>query len=138
MRRQVEIGHWEMFQPVYGYPHGECVRTSYACLLELPLEAVPKLDPYTIGNGPVAQREAERAWLRKLGYDLLVVPHVEGKEPPDIPPDLKHLMTVYSSYNGNTFKHRVVGQGGKVLWDPHPKDNKLVGVDAYCFLVPIL
>src|SRR5437868_4476352 len=129
-----EIGIWQIKQPVAGYPNGECVRTSYACLLELPLEAVPRFDPGYLKTIGKEQRAAERAWLRSKGYDLVVVPHVgpvEGNEQLTIPNDLYHLMTVLSRYNGKTLRHRVVGRGGKVVWDPHPHDNEIVGVEAY-------
>ncbi len=135
-----EMGIWRQKQPVAGYPHGECVRTSYANLLELPLDVVPRFDPAYLKTIGKEQRAAEREWLRSKGYDLLMVPHmgtVPGNEQLEIPADLYHLMTVISRYNGKELRHRVVGRGGKVAFDPHPNNNEIVKIEAHGFLVPL-
>jgi hypothetical protein len=118
-------------QTKVGWPDGNCVRASYASLLGVDLDLVPDFSPAALRGDN--QRAAERAWLRDLGYDLVVVP--EGGARPDVSPDTLHLV---SGLSPRGFGHCCVGRGGQVVWDPHPSRAGLVEVWHRAFLVPHL
>ena len=122
-------------QRVVGYPHGECVRASYATLLGIPIGRIPPLDPGTWGDD---QHWAERTWLNSIGLalrELAVDPPLElPKEVLDAVPEVYHLMSGISP-RGNG--HRVVGYAGRVAWDPHPSRAGLATVYAVGFVVPL-
>lgn len=125
-------------QRVEGWPFGECVRASYASLLDLPIEAVPRFDPAALRPGET-QRARERAWLASLGLDLLEVRTASvGDELPDevldaVPPGTWHLV---SGTSPRGLGHRCVGLGGRVAHDPHPSRAGLLTVYSVAFLVP--
>ncbi len=116
-------------QPTTGWPNGECVRASYASLLDWPIDRVPRFDPGTLdGKNQIA---AERRWLGTLGLDLVIVP---GDAGPTLPENLPHLISV--STTRGPHGHRVVGRGGKLAWDPHPGGSVVTKIRAFYFLVP--
>jgi hypothetical protein len=122
-------------QRTVGFPNGECVRASYATLLGIPIESIPRLDPGAWGD---AQHSAERAWLRSVGYTLREIAVDPPNELPDdflaAMPETYHLMSGISP-RGNG--HRVVGYAGRVAWDPHPSRAGLSTVYAVGFVVPV-
>lgn len=116
-----------------GYPWGNCVRASWATLLGVPLAVVPDFDPGTLQDKD--QMEAERAWARSLGCDLVTVPVSAVKSgQAQIPGDVSHFI---SGLSPRGFGHRAVGRGGKLVWDPHPSRAGFVEVWSYTFLVPL-
>jgi hypothetical protein len=115
-----------------GYPWGNCVRASWASLLGVPIEEVPDFSPGVLGED-ANQLEAERDWLRGMGYDLVVV-SARGDRP-NVPPGVCHLM---SGLSPRGFGHRVVGRGGKMVWDPHPSQAGLTELWSYAFVVPLV
>lgn len=127
------VGFWRPIQRVVGYPGGQCVRTSYASLLDLPIDAVPDFSPAALQGRP--QVPTEKAWLNSLGLDLIVVPRKKGAPAPKIPGDMFHLMSVLTPRHP-VHGHRVVGLGGKVVHDPHPGGVPATSVRAYLFVVP--
>jgi hypothetical protein len=132
------IGFSPTVQRVTGWPHGECVRASYATILDLPIEAVPPFDPASLGGED--QGDKERAWLSTLGLDLVEISTDFDKTLPETVlgalaenfPNVPHLM---SGISPRGFGHRCVGVGGEVVWDPHPSQDGLVTVYAVGFLV---
>lgn len=118
-------------QTAEGFPWGNCVRASWASLLGVPIEVVPDFDPGHLGD--MDQLEAERAWVRGLGFDLVVVSAKEEK--PHVPSDVVHLMSGLSPRG--PFGHRCVGRGGELVWDPHPSHHGLQELWSYTFLVPL-
>jgi hypothetical protein len=126
------VSIWKVQQREIGYPHGECVRASYASLLRRPLESVPRLDPAHVASRGITQRDAEREWLDMLGLDLKIVPTKTM-----LPPRRYHMIStlVQSDTNQGILSHRVVGRGGKLVWDPHPGGSDFVGINHYIFLV---
>jgi hypothetical protein len=124
-------------QRVFGWPNGECVRASYATILGLSIEDVPRLDPGAAALSGQEQADRERAWLASIGLGL-----VEFSTAPDkgLPqellygvPNVPHLM---SGISPRGYGHRCVGVGGRVAFDPHPSRAGLTTVYAIGFLVP--
>lgn len=125
-------------QKQVGYPKGECVRASYASILGLPLEGVPRLDPEVSHAAGIPQRVYERDFLRGIGL-MLVEMYMATEDP--LPkaflanaPKIYHLLSGLSERN---LFHRCVGFGGKVAFDPHPSRAGLVTVNAIGFLAPV-
>jgi hypothetical protein len=114
-----------------GAPWGNCVRAAWASLLCVPLDSIPDFDPGHLEGKN--QLEEERKWMRGLGYDLIVVPAKRADPPTSIPDHVFHLM---SGLSERGYGHRVVGRGGKLVWDPHPSHTGLVELWSYTFLVP--
>ena len=117
-------------QRVEGSPHGECVRASYASLLDLPIELVPRFDPAALSPGE-AQGERQRRWLHMLGLDLV--------ELPPTPAVLAAVPPVYHLLAGRSprgFLHQCVGFGGRLAWDPHPSRAGLTSLTSLGFVVP--
>jgi hypothetical protein len=131
------IGVIPTTQRVTGWPFGDCVRSTYSAILEIPIEQIPLLDPGTSERLGQDQGDRERMWLATIGLDLLEI----GVNPPDelspeilaCAPDVPHLM---SGISPRGYGHRVVGIGGKVAWDPHPSRAGLVTVYSIGILVP--
>lgn len=124
----------KVLQEKTGYPHGSCVQTSYASLLELPLSEVPKFDVASLAGRD--QIETERKWLNSRGLDLIIV------QPPSevfLPPNLYHLISVETKKSpaGSELGHRVVGRGGKIVWNGNPKSGPVTKIKAYLFVVPL-
>jgi hypothetical protein len=122
-------------QRVTGWPHGECVRASYATILNIPIEEVPRFDPGSLDAGE-AQGDREREWLASLGLGLIEIK--AEKELPqevlDCMPKVPHLM---SGISPRGFGHRVVGIGGRLMFDPHPSRAGLVTIYSVGILVPL-
>ena len=118
-------------QTELGWPHGNCVAAAWGSLLGIPIEQVPYFDPGHIGDAN--QIELERQWIRRFGYDVIVVS--AGGDPPNIPAHVYHLM---SGLSPRGFGHRCVGRGGRLVWDPHPSHLGLLEVWSYTFLVPLV
>lgn len=131
-----QIGLTPTTQRVEGYPFGECVRASYATLLDLPLELVPRLDPGALRPGE-DQRARERAWLAMIGFDLLEIPPEPlGDLSPALLAEVPPVLHLISGISPRGFGHRCVGLGGRVLWDPHPSHAGLLAITSLGFLVP--
>lgn len=143
MQRSAALGLVPITQRAQGYPHGDCVRAAYASLLGLPLEVVPRFDPASLRPGE-DQAERESAWLASLSLpwapyglrldETAVAPeenlpqHVLDETPP-----IEHLM---SGLSPRGLYHRVVGWGGRLLWDPHPSRDGLLTVYSVALVVP--
>ena len=126
-------------QRIEGWPYGECVRASYATLLDLPIDSVPRFDPAATTLAGVDQHVREREWLASIGYDLFEVSVDPDKSLPQevldcIPDDMPHLM---SGISPRGFGHRCVGIGGELAWDPYPSREGLLTVYSVGFLVPL-
>jgi hypothetical protein len=132
------VGVTPTTQRTEGWPNGECVRASYACVLDLPIEAVPPLDPGTAARLGMDQRALERAWLASIGLDLVEIAVEPDDELPDevlgCVPEVPHLM---SGISPRGFGHRCVGVGGQLVWDPHPSRAGLVTVYSIGMLVDL-
>jgi len=131
------IGFSPTTQTRQGWPYGNCVQASYAAILDLPLDEVPRFDPAILGSE--GQGERERRWLRSLDppLDLIEVQVPPGLPPsflPEVVPPVEHLI---SGLSPRGFGHRCVGWGGRVLWDPHPSRAGLTRVYSVGFLVPL-
>ena len=132
------VGLTPTTQRVEGYPYGECVRASYATLLDLPIELVPRFDPGALLPGePQAARE--RTFVALLGATL-GVPLALVESPPvplaRIPADVRAGYHLISGISPRGFGHRCVGLHGRVVWDPHPSRAGLSSITSVGFLVP--
>jgi len=129
------VGLTPTFQRTEGFPFGECVRATYASILDLPIESVPRFDPASL-NGE-DQRTREREWLASIGYDLVEIstaPVALDQSILDCIPPVKHLI---SGISPRGFGHRCVGFAGKVLFDPHPSRAGLVMIWSVGLLVKV-
>lgn len=125
-------------QRIEGFPFGECVRASYATILGLPLEEVPRLDPAAAKAAGEDQRARERRYLATMGLRLVEIRATPPAELPgwlldSLAPDTPHLI---SGLSPRGFYHRCVGVGGRVVWDPHPSRAGLLTVNSVGILVP--
>lgn len=119
-----------------GWPGGECVRATYAMLLDLPYEDVPRFDPEALRGRK--QRLAERVWLASLGLDLIEVCAPPGRELAD--EELAEVPEVYHLISGRSvrgFGHRCLGYAGYVAADPHPSQAGLETIESVGLLVPL-
>lgn len=125
-------------QRIEGWPNGECVRAAYATILGVPIDRIPRLDPGAAMAEGQDQGDREREWLASIGLGLVEIsaPADEGlpDEVLECVPEVPHLM---SGISPRGFGHRVVGCGGKLLFDPHPSRDGLVTVYSIGFLVPL-
>jgi hypothetical protein len=129
------IGLTPTTQRVEGFPYGECVRASYAAILDRPIEMIPRFDPAVLGGE--AQIDRERRWLRSIGLDLqeiFVPPGLAPSALPQVVPPIEHLV---SGLSPRGFGHRCVGFGGRVVWDPHPSRMGLTQIYTLGFLLPL-
>ena len=119
-----------------GWPQGDCVRATYAMLLDMPYDEVPRFDPAAL-NGK-NQHAAEVAWLASLGHGLIEFKAKPGRELPeevfDCIPEVYHLI---SGMSDRGYHHRCLGFGGRVVADPHPDQTGLVTIDSIAILVPL-
>jgi hypothetical protein len=136
--RSTFIGLTPTTQRFEGWPDGECVRAAHACILDLPLEVVPQLDPGTAMRLGVEQRDLERAWLATLGLGIREFSVDPSQSIPEEilghVPDVPHFM---SGISPRGFGHRCVGMGGELVWDPHPSRAGLMSVYSLGFLVKL-
>lgn len=138
-------------QRIVGYPFGECVRASYASILELPIEQVPRMDPAAFRKeGYKTQLDMERAWLDSIGFDLIGIQAgplgvvALGQGDGNIKRSLSKAVLgaiepsyhLISGLSPRGFGHRCVGFGGKLAWDPHPTHAGLLSIHAISFLIP--
>lgn len=126
-----------VIQRTVGWPNGECVRASYATILGIPIDAIPRLDPGAAMLAGEEQADRERRWLASIGLSLEEVstspdrslsPTLLGQVPPVL-----HLM---SGISPRGYGHRCVGFAGKLVHDPHPSQDGLLSVYSIGFLVP--
>lgn len=123
-------------QRIEGFPFGECVRASYATILDLPLRLVPRLDPGGLWPGE-DQRAREREWLSMIGLDLIEIPPAPmGDLPQEVLDEVPQVYHLISGRSPRGFGHRCVGYGGRIAWDPHPSRAGLISVTSVEFLVP--
>ncbi len=111
---------------------GNCFAACLASLLEADIDIVPNI---------CAPAYARDDWDREINIWLVEnfgvwwfdfsLPEKEVKN--IIPTKAYHLMCGESSRER---LHSVVGQGGHMVWDPHPDRSGLLSVQTYGVLVP--
>lgn len=100
--------------------YGNCLQAAMASALGLDLDAVPHFGAFVWWDA------AARLWLRGRGLDCSWVPASSG-----LP---EGRCVVVGSSPRPTGRHAVVGDGGRVVFDPHPSRDGLIQVQgAYVF-----
>lgn len=106
-------------QTIFGEDHGDCFRTCVACILELPLDAVPNfcdvdLYPGDDGEWFVALDE----WLQMFNLSAICLSH-DGTFAP------RGFAILSGGSPRGDFNHSVVAHNGEMVWDPHPSRGGL-------------
>jgi hypothetical protein len=100
--------------------YGNCLQAAMASALGLDLDAVPNFAAFTWWDA------AARLWLRGRSLDWRWVPASAGL------PDERCVIVGTSPRP--TGRHAVAGDGGRVVWDPHPSRAGLTEIQgAYVF-----
>lgn len=116
-------------QTKFGEGAGNCFSACIASLLELPLEEVPFF------CADVNWRESTDRWLSPRGYFYMDVT-LKG----DMRDELCRFWGyhVISGDGPRGLRHSVIGLAGRMVFDPHPSGEGLIGDDfGYGFLVPL-
>jgi hypothetical protein len=97
--------------------YGNCLQAAVAGALGLELDAVPHFGAFAWWPA------AARLWLRGMGLDWRVTDGIPAGR-----------SVVAGTTTRGTGDHAVVGDDGKIAWDPHPSRAGLVTVKyAYAF-----
>lgn len=111
--------------------YGDCHRTAYACVLDLPLDEVPN---FADGDADAAEfhRRCD-AWLAKRGLCRFIIP-IQDAHLQDwqewIAERSPHASYILGGRSQRGFDHSVVCRGGKIIHDPYiggPDDGAVVG-----------
>ena len=91
--------------------YGNCLQAAIASALGMDLDAVPHFGAFTWWE------PAARLWLRGHGLDWRTVPGIPEGRSVVVGPTVRE-----------SGLHAVVGDGGRVAWDPHPSRAGLTEV----------
>ena len=91
--------------------YGNCLQAAVASALGMKLDAVPRFGAFTWWE------PAARLWLRGHWLDWRTVPGIPAGR-----------SIVVGSTVRATGSHAVVGEGGEIVWDPHPSRAGLTEV----------
>jgi len=103
---------------------GNCLQTSIESLLEVAQGSLPAQQDYPLGT----YLEPLNAYLRSLG--LVYFETKPGARTPGL-----HVLTgptVRTAKIGTL--HSVVACNGRMVWDPHPSRDGLIGITRWGFL----
>lgn len=107
---------------------GDCQRAVIASLLELPISEVPHFLQLS-GGDPSTYWELLQAFVRQHGYVYMTQPARSGAMIFGDEGDVFHEIAGPSP-RGNDYLHAVVGNNGRIVFDPHPSRAGLVGDPA--------
>ncbi len=111
-------------QTTFGVPGGNCFSACVASLLELPIEEVPHF------GSDDTWWATFQAWLKTRDlYAVLFKVDSDEQRPPGL-----HIVSGRSPRHSAL--HAVVGEGAKIVHDPHPSRDGLVSIDDVVLLVP--
>ena len=115
-------------QTIFGKPNGNCFSTCIACLLGVPVDAMPNF----VGDHPGDDgkwHKAASAWLAERGLALddfaLDAEEVEAARVPRWAHG-RELIASGKSPRGD-WGHCVLWRDDELLWDPHPSGAGLDG-----------
>lgn len=107
---------------------GDCMRTAFACLLDLPPSSVPHFND----GGPGVDEFNERvdAWLRPLNKTIFNIPYSGSS--------LQDVLTSFGAVNPDRYyfvsgcsprgvDHIAIALNEDLIHDPHPDGGGLVG-----------
>lgn len=140
------IRHKQLFKHSPPDTYGDCQRTVYACLLDIPVEDVPHFGELYWDDPDlyVWSRETER-WLNSRGLSETQVvfddPNLENilKTQANTNPGRYYMLTGMSR---NETNHVVIGLDDKIVWDTSIDDSGIVkprsdGYYVISWLVPL-
>lgn len=100
---------------------GDCLRACIASIFELPIKKVPH---FVHEHG--AYWEALRKWLHLRNVEYIRLEgHIHTAD---------HCLYVGISPRGAPGRHAVVGQKGRIVFDPHPDNTGLTGLAELTFI----
>ncbi len=99
---------------------GNCLQACVASVLDLPLDAVPHFSAF------LWWPEALRLWAKGEGWE------VKGETTSTVPDRL----CIVGGVSPRGFAHVVVGQHGRVVWDPHPSRAGLTTIRDVTWFEP--
>lgn len=118
-------------QTTFGRPDGNCFAACLASVFEIPVAVVPN---FCAGDNPDWMSDCN-AWLRPMGFYLISVA-LPGDVEEGWFPEGYHLMSGRSPRGD--FNHSVVGFKGRMVHDPHPSGEGIVGAPTeYDFFVSL-
>jgi len=129
-------------QTLFGPTEGNCYTACIASILEWPIEDVPNFaqDLSKVGRLKEGWNETINTWTRQCGFYIVTCRHEEGDaiSTGDVDPTLVHIIGGKARSEGALVNHAVVGQGGKMVWDPNQlRGTGLEVVEDYGLFVPL-
>lgn len=120
---------------------GDCWRTCFACLLEIPVTDVPHFCETSWEDNPESQRKAKE-WLKTKGYSYFEYPIDCDFETLQIYLD-HYLHGIYCMIGGtskNGTGHSVIMLNGAIVWDPSLDDSGILGPmsDGYYWITVLI
>ena len=119
-------------QTIFGKPDGNCFAACVASIMEVGLDDLPPL------------HQIRDEWYKNLtewleGYGMSYAEFPLETTPLPVAWGNSKQMMVFVGDGPRGVAHAVVGQGGKLLHDPHPSQDGLLNVKwvgVFCFLDP--
>ena len=111
-----------IMQTICDFENGDCFRACVASILELPIEKIPNF----MGNGPNFFDENIRKWGDENKIRMI---DIQFHDEENRDKSLKDCYIIASgkSPRNNDFMHSIVWFNGKIIHDPHPDKNGIVG-----------
>lgn len=111
--------------------YGDCLRTVFACLLDLDPQDVPHFNDRTDGRDAQEVGRLLNEWLRERGYALITTQYDGSSRLKDVLNaaawgsfGMPFLLSGRSSLGSD---HVVICHDGKIIWDPSRIDSGIVG-----------
>ena len=123
-------------QTIFGFEKGNCHQACLASILETSLEKVPN---FWEGNEEDTEGfwKDQREWLKSRGWNIVNIRFEEEHDVRRILGTAVVIAVGKSPRDINNY-HAVVWQNGKIIHDPHPSKDGLVGEpEEFSILFPL-
>lgn len=111
--------------------YGDCLRTVFACLLDLDPQDVPHFNDRTDGRNDQDVGRMLNDWLRERGYALVTTRYNGEASLDDVLAAADWgsfgMPFLLSGKSGIGADHVVICHDGKIIWDPSRVDSGIVG-----------